>query len=159
VITSLPRCRGRGKGRPETGMDAAGLMNDPSQSSGLRFPFECCLSALGRAWLSEPADQSIQGADGSENRPYPGPALGPLPWHSCQHVNVSTGQLMAHLSGQPTNLSTDQLTLYLLCSTEPLSLRASALASMSTCQLAHVSPRGFTALASLANLSTCQRVN
>jgi hypothetical protein len=40
------------KSQRETGTFAAGMINNPSQSSGLRFPFEPCLSALGRVAMT-----------------------------------------------------------------------------------------------------------
>ena len=41
AVAPLPKAaEGNSKGRPETGKFAAAIIKDPSQSSGLRFPFE-----------------------------------------------------------------------------------------------------------------------
>ena len=123
MITSLPRCRGKAKGRPGTGTFAAGIINGPSQSSGLRFPFEPCLSDLGRVERprSTAADRGGQ--------PYldtPRAARGAAPTQGITPPILHT--LYSILSAVLANRSTVQLTLPLsvqlsLWASEPLVLQ------------------------------------
>jgi hypothetical protein len=80
------------KGRPETGKDALGINNDPSQSSGSQFPFEryLCLPGQLAHWstgqltlhLSEPPSPCASRLAASPRLPltYPCPDPHPYPY-------------------------------------------------------------------------------